>query len=336
MHVTIKDIAAATGVHHSTVSRALAGHPHIAEATRIKVQEAAERLGYRKHPLLSALAAYRKDSKPGQDSTTIAYISNWPGNRVPDLHWGQLEYFPAAKERAEALGYRLEEFSLSHDGMTPRRLSAILKARGVCGIIVQDSPHTGPADFEGFEFNAFACVAIGYSLLYPRIPSVAHSAYASMKNALLHLLESGYKKPLLLLFAWQDDRVENQWQDSFVPHSARLGLDGDLLLLPNEKNVSDEVFKAIRHHQPDVIITYSNDILQKAAKSYYKEKHLEPPLMAILNKGLPGNKSSGINQRLDIVGQKAVDIVVSHLLRREFGTISEAISMQVAGAWEDL
>ncbi len=45
-HGALKMVAAAAGVAPSTVSRALRGHPGISEATRKRVREAAERIGY--------------------------------------------------------------------------------------------------------------------------------------------------------------------------------------------------------------------------------------------------------------------------------------------------
>jgi len=44
--VTISDVAAALGLAKGTVSRALNGYPDIAEATRLRVSAAAERMGY--------------------------------------------------------------------------------------------------------------------------------------------------------------------------------------------------------------------------------------------------------------------------------------------------
>ncbi|SMX25776.1 LacI family DNA-binding transcriptional regulator [Boseongicola aestuarii] len=52
--VTIADVANDLGVTKSTVSRALNGYPDIAEATRLRISRAAERLGYR--PLAHAQA----------------------------------------------------------------------------------------------------------------------------------------------------------------------------------------------------------------------------------------------------------------------------------------
>lgn len=44
--ITIKHIADALGLAHTTVSRALNDHPQISDETKVKVREAAERLGY--------------------------------------------------------------------------------------------------------------------------------------------------------------------------------------------------------------------------------------------------------------------------------------------------
>ncbi|AHM02691.1 transcriptional regulator, LacI family [Roseibacterium elongatum DSM 19469] len=52
--VTINDLAAELGLAKGTVSRALNGYPDIAEATRLRVARAAERMGYR--PLAQAQA----------------------------------------------------------------------------------------------------------------------------------------------------------------------------------------------------------------------------------------------------------------------------------------
>lgn len=55
MPATIKDIAAKLGVSHTTVSRALRGHPHVDEDLRRRVQDAARELNYRPNALARGL-----------------------------------------------------------------------------------------------------------------------------------------------------------------------------------------------------------------------------------------------------------------------------------------
>src|SRR5262249_19510879 len=56
---TLRTLAAALGVSPSTVSRALDGHPHVDEATRRRVVEAARRAGYAPNALAQGLRTQR-------------------------------------------------------------------------------------------------------------------------------------------------------------------------------------------------------------------------------------------------------------------------------------
>lgn len=60
--VTLKQIALEAGVSVMTVSRALRNQPSSASATRQRIQQIAERLGYRPNPLVSALMSYRRSA----------------------------------------------------------------------------------------------------------------------------------------------------------------------------------------------------------------------------------------------------------------------------------
>jgi LacI family transcriptional regulator len=46
MAISIKDIAKAAGVAHSTVSRALSDHPRISQETKDRIRRLAEEMGY--------------------------------------------------------------------------------------------------------------------------------------------------------------------------------------------------------------------------------------------------------------------------------------------------
>lgn len=53
------DVARVAGVSAQTVSRALAGHPNVQDATRAKVLAAVEQLGYRKNTAAGTLSSGR-------------------------------------------------------------------------------------------------------------------------------------------------------------------------------------------------------------------------------------------------------------------------------------
>ncbi|RRJ98846.1 LacI family DNA-binding transcriptional regulator [Opitutaceae bacterium TAV3] len=57
--VNMEAVARAAGVHRTTVSMALRGHPKLPEATRARIRELAERMGYRPNPLVQALMSTR-------------------------------------------------------------------------------------------------------------------------------------------------------------------------------------------------------------------------------------------------------------------------------------
>ncbi|NUT45696.1 MAG: LacI family DNA-binding transcriptional regulator [Saccharothrix sp.] len=71
------DVARLAGVSHQTVSRVLNGHPHVREQTRLRVQAAIEKLGYRPNRLARALVTGRSQliGVVAQNSTLYGPIS---------------------------------------------------------------------------------------------------------------------------------------------------------------------------------------------------------------------------------------------------------------------
>src|SRR5690554_1647561 len=104
--ITIRDVAKAAGYSKSAVSLALRNHPSLPDATKNRIREAAERLGYRPDPTLRALAHYRYGNT-ATGAPVIAWLSNWPSrDQWKQGLWG--EHFAGAVHQAEQLGYRIE------------------------------------------------------------------------------------------------------------------------------------------------------------------------------------------------------------------------------------
>lgn len=126
--VSLKQVAQATGVNVSTVSRALRNHGRIPPATRQRIQQAAQQLGYRPDPVLASLASGQFRRSSAREATPIAFVwSTITAPRGDDLN--------PAQERVAELGYRVQEFRLQ-DFPSPVRLGEVLFARGFRGIIL--------------------------------------------------------------------------------------------------------------------------------------------------------------------------------------------------------
>ncbi len=126
---TIKDIAEAAGISHTAVSLALRNHPKVSAETREKVRKLAEQMGYRPDPLLGALVAYRQGLRPAGFRETIAWVTNYStqdGWRINAYN----KYFEGATERAQQLGYSIDEVWLREPGVSARQVSRVFRARG--------------------------------------------------------------------------------------------------------------------------------------------------------------------------------------------------------------
>lgn len=79
---TIKDIAKELGVSAATVSRALSSHPRISEATRLRVVEAAARIGYSANRAAQSLVS-------GRSSGFVGLVLTDPGYGREDSFLGE-------------------------------------------------------------------------------------------------------------------------------------------------------------------------------------------------------------------------------------------------------
>ncbi len=125
MGVSIKDIAKAAGVSHSTVSRALADSPLVKEETRERIKQLAQEMGYSPHALARSLVT-RRTQTVGVVVTTIAdpFVS---------------EIVRGLEEMGQNHGYTI---ILCNSNAEPRRELAAVKAlreKRVDGIIVTAS-----------------------------------------------------------------------------------------------------------------------------------------------------------------------------------------------------
>lgn len=120
--VTIKEIAALSGVSSATVTRALQGHPHVTPETRARVERAAETLGYRPNHAARTLATGA--------SKTIGLLVPSTGDR----YWG--EVVAGIEECAEEAGYSVLLATTRGDATRSRRMLDLYLAKRVDGLVI--------------------------------------------------------------------------------------------------------------------------------------------------------------------------------------------------------
>jgi DNA-binding LacI/PurR family transcriptional regulator len=176
--VTIKSIADALGMAHTTVSRALNDHPHTNAETKNRVREMADRLGY-----VANAGARRMRSG---SSRQIGFI-------VPDV---QNEFFNAlARSLAEQcfqLGYQLS-LGISEDNpdREHQHVRALRENRAE-GLIIAPCGQSLPAT------RALLAQLPHVQVLRfdPQLGKLAVSAndVAGVENAVTHLIEQGHRE----------------------------------------------------------------------------------------------------------------------------------------------
>ncbi len=209
----MKQVAKEAGVHVTTVSLALRNSPQLPVATRERIRGIAERLGYRPDPHLSALSAYRQTLRLPGFQATLAWVTNHPTADGWRIATQFVEYYAGARERANELGYALEELWLRRPGMTPARAGQILRAKNITGLLL--APQPAPNQRVDLDWSRYCVVTFGYGLREPRLATVSNHQYHSGLRAVSELLELGYDRIGLMISPDHETIIDHQYSSAY-------------------------------------------------------------------------------------------------------------------------
>lgn len=312
--VTMKDVAEAVGCNKSTVSLALRNRPEVAEETRRRIQEVADRLGYVPDPALSAVAASRWDPtrhRRRDTGATIAFVySRPPDDDTP------VRYCQAARIAAEARGYRLEVF---HENEFPNvaRLENILVARGIRGMIYSPAAR---ADFGRglvYDFPRLAVVTCAYG--WTRLPfhSVNFDWFSATQTCWRELYSRGYRRIGAALFAHRPPA-----EDDFARFGATMAHDllaGDTQAIPplTADHADEAAFVDwVRRCRPDAIVAFHPGVWFWLRNP----KHGLPQGIALASLMTGGEPDiAGTEFLVEKIGEAALELLVASLLLNERG-----------------
>lgn len=324
--VTLREIAQATGVSLMTVSRALRGQSGVSSGERRRIEKVAEELGYRPDPIVSRLMSHLRGSRVSS-AEPIAWITS---HATPD-EWHKnpsvWTTYLGARQRAEHLGYRLEEFWLNRTEVAPKRLSKILFNRGIRSVIVAQLPE--PDVFPDFEWQHFASVCCGNSLQAPALHRVTSNIFQGHLLVWESLRRLGYQRIGLSLPMAHDVRVNHLWQGSLAVAQAGIRSRDrvpPLIIAHYMPEAFERWFDTVR---PDAVISI------RSAYEWLLAKGIQFPNdcgFVEINGLHP--QTAGLNRHQFEMGAAAVDLVVGELAIGQIGIPKIPKSVQLDCNWQ--
>jgi len=181
---SITDLAKALGLSASTISRALADHHDVSEATKARVRQLAKELHYQPNPLAAGL-------RRGRSNTLGVIVPHITGYFFPEVIHG-------ISSEASAAGFNVMICQSNEDTQQEKQIIELLMGAQVAGILLSLSDTT--TDFEHFE----AVRQQGVPLVFfdrvvqdfkgPNVTSVTLNDYLGAYQVVEHLLAQGCRR----------------------------------------------------------------------------------------------------------------------------------------------
>jgi LacI family transcriptional regulator len=330
-NTTLKDVAKEAGVSISAASYALRGSAEVSPATRSKVRRAAKKIGYQRHPMVSALMTQVRQKKLRSFQGTLAYLYSstfdWDIKEDP-FFAGSV--FRGALEKAKQSGYKLEVFRIGKGHHKARDLKKVFFNKGINALLIgplQD----GSTAFD-LDLTSLSAVSIGYSLKSPTLHRVAPDTFGGMLRVMDEIKALGYRKPGFML------HQRNIPEFVLLNFLAAFQFKLSAAFKPNPNAVfempKDQWSKFhdwFESYQPDVVISFIHETLLKMqqCKSEFSKKC---GFVAIENTDSP-QTASRLDQHSTIVGAAAIEELMNLIYMNNTGIPQFAHTRLIPAKW---
>mgnify|MGYP000544242669 CR=1 FL=1 len=324
-----KTIAKEAGVSRMTVSMALRDHPRVAPETRERIKKIARRQGYTPDPNLTKLMRYLRKRDISKEEPVIAILN---GKRTPlsKLSKDSLLIHEGAKERAEELGFKTEDFWLHEPGMRMKRIVQILETRGIRGIIVlpvdslQDVFSLPLEHFTGVATCAVAA-KLGFNQVHPHF-------YQSMHLGVSSLIKHGFKRIGFCITETEDERSNHLYQSYLLWHQSSTPAKTRVPILSNKTISKKELIAWVKKGKPDVVLSPNIEHYQ-----WLKEAGFKIPEDLSFAALAPAIEETGEIAQVQIgfrkIGATAVDLLKSKLANEQVGPLQNPAVTLIRGEW---
>ncbi|MBC8011883.1 MAG: LacI family DNA-binding transcriptional regulator, partial [Burkholderiales bacterium] len=319
---TLRKIARETGYALATVSYALRNHPKVRPETRLEIQAAAERLGYRPNPLVTSVMAQVRAANPPRHGGTLVCLSHWQDAAAELDADACARFIQGARDRATARGWQFEDMPCDRLSLRGPRLTQILQSRGIQGLLV--GPLRADAGELDLDWTPFACATWGYSLRAPSLHrAVSHHGHA-IALAFHHARQHGARRIGLALPAHLNARADHLYEGAF--HIAQKDLPPRLRVTPflPANTVAERrsrfvptgwnaaaFLRWLDTEKPDAVLA-TKDILPLLAR--LRRRAAPPEIIALDHSSFPADAGmAGVDFCHRAVGESVVDLIITQL-----------------------
>jgi LacI family transcriptional regulator len=330
--VTIRQVAAAGGVSPATVTRALRNDARLLPATIARIQQLAQQMGYVKNSTVAMLMTQLRNSRRSSYVATIAMVNasrSRNGWRNCDAF---VRYWQGAEQRAEWLGYKLEEFWLGEPGMNAQKAAKILLSRGIRGLLLW--PTENPASLSLFPWKEFAACSVGYALANPRLPYASADHYQMASVSLAELSKRGYVRIGLLMDQGFDTYLEGRLLSCYLRYQSELPRPLPPFLIQSSLTASDmdkRLQKWFRQYRPDALLIISSLYLPRmeSLRDLLKKK-IGLASLDITNRN---SHHTGVYSKPEVVAAASIDLIIEQLQHNQLGVPEHPKSVLIESEW---
>lgn len=331
---TLQTVALAAQVSVSTASRALRNDPKISRATRARVQAVAARLHYRPNPYLSVLMTHLRQTRPTLAPATLVWLDRSPDPQAWRRNHIQAGFYQGGHARAEALGFRLERLACADPRMSRARLTDVLRARGIHGILCSaDRPDVALLGFP-IDVSTFAVASVGCRFVTPDLHFSMNDQFATAALGCRRLWELGYRRIGLLTSRRLEAIVDHRFIGGYMAAWDQLAPGQPPSVFDYDAGTPQRLAEWVQRQRLDALLAAG----QEDACAYVRTAGWRVPqdlAVAVLDwhPGLSGR--AGVCQNHARVGAAAVDLVVRQIHANEFGAPAFAQGVLVESEWRE-
>ena len=327
---TLRSLALKAGVHHTTLSRALRNDPRLPETTRQRLIALAKTAGYQTDALRTRCMAALQRGKAAHAPEVIGLLTG-----KTRFHEGE-EPFKAfcrnISQRAEELGYRIEELWADEPGMTPARLNKVIRARGIEGIIIPPS-FESPYGKLGLDLTRVACVLHSHAVFEPRLHGVEAHNFPNMLMVIEKLWQLNYRRIGLLLYLGIDKSTSHEWEGAYHYFHAKHPELGTVPVFYSDTFEDERMLGWVKSSRLEVVVgAYPYHAEFFRGRGIRVPEELGCVSMGVHPWDLP---MAGLDMRAPEIDRAAVDLVVAQLNRNEKGIPRVPRDVLIEGCWHD-